>query len=714
MERFNRVVINLIFCIQVLLIFLLFVENRINLPPWLQVAGRMHPLVLHLPIGGMVFLVALMLIVRPVDQAFTRVIHFGLLLTSLSASTAALFGFFLSLQGDYGPDALWRHKIGGVALSFLCYGALLWFRSGSKRSVFYGLGIFSCMVLVFTGHTGAILTHGDNFLLAPISKPKVVLTAENASVYKFAIEPILEKKCFSCHNESKAKGGLVMTSADRFRRGGDDGTPWVAGDPQSSRMIKAFYLPISDDKHMPPDGKVQLTTVEIGALKAWIKSGADFEKKLADFEREDSLQVIVASLMASEAPPVVEVKYTFNGASGDVIRDLNTPFRTIFPLYQESPALQADFFVRKSFEAKSLKELKVIRDQLVVLNLSKMPVTDEDLADIGLFHQLEHLNLNFSAIQGAGLRALGSLEHLQSISLSGTAVKAKDLGTLLELPSLREVFVWNTKISESQRDSLSAHHPDVNIITSQFKDESILKLSRPMLDNEGVMQPNDDIVLKHPMPGVTIRYTLDDTDPDTLTGLIYDHPLKFSETTVIRSRACKESWYCSDVFEATCFVAGLKPSKVELLTQPDPQYPGDGASSLWDGRKGAPDVLKEPSWLGYRNGPMKAAFTFPEGARPIKRVVLSYGRNLGAFSFPPQQVEVWGGADSHHLKLIESTNPVQPTGNMPQRVVALSISIRDSTYPYYEVTARPVEKLPQWHSGKGEKGWFFVDEIFFY
>ncbi len=51
MDRFFRIVSNSIFCIQVLMMFLLFVEDRISLPQLLQVAGRMHPLMPHLPIG---------------------------------------------------------------------------------------------------------------------------------------------------------------------------------------------------------------------------------------------------------------------------------------------------------------------------------------------------------------------------------------------------------------------------------------------------------------------------------------------------------------------------------------------------------------------------------------------------------------------------------------------------------------------------------------
>ncbi len=609
MERLNRVVFNLIFCIQVLLLFLLFAEDRIELPAWLQVVGRMHPLVLHVPIGAMVFLVTLMLFQRKLDSAVAhQVIHVGLLLTSLSASIAALFGFFLSLQGDYGVEVLSLHRIGGIAVSFLCYGALLWHHAEKKRSVFVAIGILSCVVLVFTGHTGAVMTHGDNFLLAPISKPKIVLTVDNASVYAYAVAPILERKCYTCHNEAKAKGGLIMTSIDKFKAGGENGKPWVEGDPAASRMIKAFHLPLSDDKHMPPDGKPQLTRMEILTLKAWIKSGADFEKKLAQFEDGDSLKFLVTSLAATQVPLVEEPLYTFDAVGDEVIESLNTPFRTVFPLYENSPALQADFFVRKSFAPNALGELKAIRDQLVILNLSKMPVVDEDLDVIKTFVNLEHLNLNFSAIQGDGLAELASLKKLKSVSLSGTAIDANALAPLLELPELREVYVWSTKISSAQCDSLSKRFPDVAIVNTQFNDDSILRLSPPILQNEGVIKPGVAIELKHPMPGVTIRYTLDKTAPDTLQGQVYDQPLKFNETTVIKARACKDAWYCSPEFEVTCFVEGLRPTASELLTTPDPQYPGEGVASLLDGRKGAPDVLREASWLGYRNTPFVGGF----------------------------------------------------------------------------------------------------------
>ena len=715
MERISRIVINVIFCIQILLIFLLFVEDKVHLPAWLQVAGRMHPLVLHLPIGILIFLVVLMFFQKQLDSSVShRLFHIGLLLTSLSASVAALFGFFLSLQSDYGTDVLMRHKVSGVILSFLCYAVLLWHQGGLKRSVFLGLGIVSVLTLVVAGHTGSVLTHGENFLFAPINRSTVVLTAENSSVYKFAVEPILERKCFTCHNESKAKGKLIMTSEDQFKAGGENGKPWVEGKPMESRMIKAFYLPISHDEHMPPDGKPQLTQLEIATLKAWIKSGADFEKKLNQFQDGDSLKFMVASLVSVQPSVPEEPQYTFSEASDDVIKKMNNPFRSVFPFYEGSPALQADFFVKKYFEIKFLEELQAVKEQLVILNLSKMPLVDKDLSILKAFKNLEQINLNFSAITGSGLTELTSLKKLKSISLSGTAVGVRDISPLLALPQLKEVYVWNTKVKSTQADSLREKHPSLVIVDNQFKDDEKLKLSRPMLVNEGVVKKQEEVVLKHPMPGVTIRYTLDGSEPDTANGEIYANSFEFAETSVVKARACKDGWNCSDVLEVTCFVEGIKPHHIELLNEPDPQYPGEGAQSLIDGRKGFTDVLKEPSWLGYREQPFIAGFDFEGDLPVVKKIVLSFGRNIGGHVFPPEEVEVWAGVDKNKLTLIKKMKIEQPAGYQSLKVEALSIPLENATHRYYKVVAKPVAKLPQWHSGKGKKGWVFIDELFIY
>jgi uncharacterized membrane protein len=711
----RRVALNIIFCIQILLLFLFFAGDRIELPAWMQVAGRLHPLVLHLPIGFLIFLTIMFFFRSQLEKnSFHRMVGIGLLITSFFASIAALFGFFLSLQDDYGTDALTQHKVTGILLSWFCYLLVLLHNAGGRIKLVYGLGGVTVLILIVVGHTGAVLTHGQNFVFAPISTQEE-LTADNASVYEFAVRPILDRKCFSCHNETKAKGGFVMTSIDKFKEGGKNGKAFVEGNPRESRMVKAFYLPLSHDEHMPPDGKPQLTPVEISTIEAWISSGADFDKKLNQFADGDSLKFIVASFAATNAEVAVDEKrYTFPAASSAVIEELNTPFRSVFPLYRESPALQADFFLKESFKPEFLSELKRVADQLVVLNLSKMPVNNNDLSVISSFTNLENLNLNFTAIDGKGLASLTGLKNLESLSLAGTSVNANDLEAVLSLPKLAQLYVWNTDMTQDEKETLSKKFPDVEIIGNLFSDNEILKLDRPRLENDGIVRNGELVSFKHSMPGVAIRFSIDGSEPDSVKSDLFEKAFILEESMVLKAKACKDGWYCSDILTVSCFVEGIAPVEVKLSNPPDKQYPGIGAAGLHDLQKGFADILKEPSWLGFRETPFSAVFDFGK-AISVKSLVVSHARNIGGFVFPPQEVQIWAGNSASDMSMIKKMIPVQPSGYATNGVVPLSVPLdAEVPYRYYKLIAKPVAKLPSWHNSKGESGWLFVDEVFFY
>lgn len=714
MLRSARLTLNIVFFLQALLLFLFLFEDRLVLPLWLHVAGRLHPALMHLPIGGLIFALFFLVAGNRIKKKANRQATLVLLsFTALTASFTALLGLFLAAQGDYGADALGQHKNSGIVLSFLCYFLLLaYVNAGKNKVIYHSVGMLTLVFLFFAGHTGSILTHGENFVLAPLGKPAV--PAERQSAFQQVIYPILEEKCTGCHNPAKAKGKLVMTTPEEFVKGGKKGPEWIAGKPAESRMIQYIHLPLSDDDHMPPDGKPQLTNAETRLLEAWIAAGGDLVKMLSDFSEADSFRILGTRALASTRPAAGEPRaYTFSPASEETLRKMNTPFRSVFPLYQGSPALQADFFIRGSFQPSALKELLDVREQLVVLNLSKMPVNDNDLNVIANFTNLEKLNLNFSSIEGPGLASLQSLKHLSSLSLAGTAITGEHLAPVLAMTSLRELFVWNTKVTEEVKTKLAVAHPNIHLFTTPFKDVEILRLGKPLLTHEGVLKKSDALILRHPMPGVTIRYTLDGSSPDSVNSAVYEKPISLPATSTLKAIACRPGWYCSEVLETICFVEGLKPSLAKLLTQPDKQYPGEGDKSLIDGRKGFIEDFKEPSWLGYKDDAFEAGFEFNDQPPLLQSVVISYGENLGSYIFPPQLVEVWAGKTSREATLIQTVKVAQPTSYAPARLTALVIPLK-SRHAFYRIIAKPVAKLPAWHSGKGQKGWVFIDEIFFY
>ncbi len=84
---------------------------------------------------------------------------------------------------------------------------------------------------------------------------------------------LLKSNCFSCHNEEKKKGGLVMTSREALLKGGEDGEALVSGEPEKSALIDV--LGADADPHMPP--KKQFSAADIETLRGWIKDGAPWD-----------------------------------------------------------------------------------------------------------------------------------------------------------------------------------------------------------------------------------------------------------------------------------------------------------------------------------------------------------------------------------------------------------------------------------------------------
>jgi hypothetical protein len=110
---------------------------------------------------------------------------------------------------------------------------------------------------------------------------------------------------------------------------------------------------------------------------------------------------------------------------------------------------------------------------------------------------------------------------------------------------------------------------------------------------------------------------------------------------------------------------------------------------------------------------MKVQFRF-ETADSISKVVLSMADNNGSYIFPPESIFVKGGNDSNQLKPIGKLIPVQPTKYGAVKNQAYTVIIKKGIYKHILIEANPVISLPQWHSGKKQRGWIFVDEVFFY
>lgn len=94
---------------------------------------------------------------------------------------------------------------------------------------------------------------------------------DSDKLFKDSVRPLFERKCFDCHS-SKAdelKGNLKLESLESILKGGDQGPAIVAGDPETSFLIRAIKYEV-EDFQMPPAGR--LSDEDIALVAKWIKS----------------------------------------------------------------------------------------------------------------------------------------------------------------------------------------------------------------------------------------------------------------------------------------------------------------------------------------------------------------------------------------------------------------------------------------------------------
>ena len=270
----------------------------INSWDWIfQLLGRLHPLVVHFPIGLLVVALFLeFLTLGGKRQGLREGINWMVFLGAVFALLAAVLGWLLRTYDDYEGDLVLFHQNAGIATAVLAIvtGYLLHTTLKGKLTtyIYYRVGLFATvLVLVVAGHLGANLTHGEDYLTSVLphnqdsydNERTKVLLAELKGLdslseaqqedLNLGVRAILAHNCYQCHSENKQKGDLVLDNKRGVYQGGKSGPIIVEGRPEESEMFIRVSLPPDHDDVMPKKGKV-LKESEIRLIELWIKNGA--------------------------------------------------------------------------------------------------------------------------------------------------------------------------------------------------------------------------------------------------------------------------------------------------------------------------------------------------------------------------------------------------------------------------------------------------------
>jgi len=705
---------NLNFALAILVTFLFIFSSHIVLPFPLGSIGRFHVLLLHLPIGFYVISLCLKIGGHYVDEikqahATTKLL---LTLTATMAMVTAIFGLILANEPDaYELDSITTHGNFGYGFAMLCYLITVFI---DKVSFYFQLALMlgGALLMTAAGHTGAVITHGEGFLLPGQASSSDQVFDENPLIYNMYILPILESKCFQCHNTRKAKNDLIMTDTASFLKGGKNGVSFAWGLADSSMMIQYALLPLDDELHMPPEGKKQLNSSEVELLRSWIDHAGSFSMRYFDLSDSNKLKMMIDETIGK---PRSTAQKTYPQVKPGTLEKLAANYRSILPLCQSCNAIEVSYFLRNGYSANSLKDMEVVKDQLVKLSLANMPVTDDDLKLLSTFSNLEDLNLNMTNINGSGLVHLINLPSLTSLSLVNNEL-VNDLEPIFsKMPNLRRVFLDKTGVNEEQISKWRTKYPEIKIFSSPIDTTKLRLVAPTLVDNNSVIGEGDSIKLFHPIKGVIIHYSTNDEQLAKGVNQIYKTPITTNDGIKVTAFAIKEGWYNSDTVTFNIMKGGTPPSIVKLLTTPNAKYNTKKEAALNDGLRASVTNNADPNWLGFKEEVMKAIFSYDK-KKAISKVGLSYSTAIPSYIFPPTELRVYGSNDKNYFKLIGSKKI--PMINKSQlSLIRHEVEIIDlvkSDYQFYKVEVDNLVKIPNWHPGKGERGWLFIDEVFFY
>ncbi len=435
-------------------------------------AGRFHPLIVHLPIG--ILLLAVIFYFLSMSARFRglkSVIPVLLLIGFGGAVISAVAGFLLAQGGGYNLKVLDRHKWVGITMIFVSGLLYLWYRRKNINERLTAAMMLLVLLLVsVTGHLGGTLTHGERYLFeyAPgFIKDRVITEvnivkgfpadADSVLLYKHFVQPILDNKCISCHQEGNLSGGLNLTHLDSMRKGGETAEAVVGKKPLSSEIFKRVTLDPDDRKYMPPNG-AQLSFVETLLLKEWIQQDLDTALSITDERLSDELMALITQYyqVDTRRKDFIE-KLKMDSLSSETLDELRIQGFHVRTMLSNL----LDVKVKDSLKSGQLDYLKQVSEHVVWLDLSGTGISSADIAQLAGFKNLTRLSLQGNMVES--IAELADLDHLEVLNLHSTSISDPQLEILEQIKSLRKVYLWQTEVSEEAVVSLRQKRPDLEV-----------------------------------------------------------------------------------------------------------------------------------------------------------------------------------------------------------------------------------------------------------
>lgn len=447
--------------------------------------GRLHPMLVHFPVG--ILLLAYALELAATTRRFRNLrsaVQPTLLVGTLAAVVSAVTGYFLSREGGYPDVLLAQHQALGIGTAVL---AVVWcavrprlkpLSPRQRKRIRMAAGAVLVLVLSLAGHWGGSLTHGEDYITAPLEQAPgaEALVIEHidepmqAALYADVIAPILAAKCSSCHSAQKQKGQLRLDGPDQLFRGGKHGPVVRPGPADSSALYSRLLLPLEDEHHMPPREKSQLTSVEVDLVRWWVSAGYDVHKKVSQYPDSVRIAAAVRVLIAQSLPPTSWLpEKNIEPAPVRAIDTLRDRGILVTAVADGQPYLRVNFVNITRLGDSLATLLTPLREHIVWVNAPGVQWLDTAAAHIGALPELRYLYVQRSSFTDADLARFSPLSELRLLNLAGTHITDKSIDVLTRFSSLERLYLHGTGITPAGFNRLRQQLPNARLDTGGYE-----------------------------------------------------------------------------------------------------------------------------------------------------------------------------------------------------------------------------------------------------
>jgi hypothetical protein len=304
-------------------------------------------------------------------------------------------------------------------------------------------------------------------------RPKPVDLA-SADIYLDVVQPAFDRRCLSCHNNSKKSGGLSMATYETLMKGGSKGSTITPGNPSASDLFRRINLTPDRSGFMPTEGKKPLDKNEVAAVAWWISLGAPKSAMVGSLtltaEASSAIQAVIgaaggvgeeeeADAVGPDETPLPQVAAADTAAVTKVVEE----GFIVRKVAKGSNLVDVDYVSANPVTPDMINDLASFGPNILRLNLRHAGVTDSEVKTIAGFANLQRLRLEENAITDTAAADIAGLKNLTYLNLTNTKVTDAGLDQVSALPKLSRIYVWGTTITPEAVDKVKAACKDLTV-----------------------------------------------------------------------------------------------------------------------------------------------------------------------------------------------------------------------------------------------------------